>query len=83
MLFESKIRAEPNCAKHHSFTAKLCVPLFAESSSVLSQGGQEHDGVAMLMTSNHPRTFLLASGKSRSHVLPRPDVLLTRQPVFG
>lgn len=52
-------------------TLESYVPLFTESSSVLSQRGQKHDGVAMLMTSNHPRTFLPAPGKSRSHVLPR------------
>lgn len=42
--------------------------LFTESSGVRSQRGQKHDGVAMLMTSNHSRTSLVAPGKPRSHV---------------
>lgn len=42
--------------------------LFTESSGVRSQRGQKHDGVAMLMTSNHSRTSLAAPGKPRGHV---------------
>lgn len=55
-----------------------CAPLFTESSSVLSQRGQKHDGVAMLMTPNHrPR----ASSPPSSWKLSLPFLLPPRLPL--
>lgn len=50
---------------------RFYAPLFTESSSVPSQRGQKHDGVAMLMTPTHPRTSSPSSWKvSVAFLLP-------------